>query len=792
MQFNVEWLKKWVAVDLGAEALADRLTASGLEVDDIRPVAGEFSGVVVAEIEDSQPHPNADKLSLCTVNDGTEDRLQIVCGAPNARVGIRVPLARVGAKIGPDFKIKRARLRGVESFGMLCSAKELGLSDDHSGLMELPGDAPLGTGLQDYLSLDDTIIEVDLTPNRADCLSIRGLARDVAASCEAEYTGVSIDAVAATIDAGFPIKLESPQDCPRYAGRVIRGIDQKAKTPLWMVETLRRCGLRSISPTVDVTNFVLLELGQPMHAFDLDKLNGEIVVRRGRDGEKLVLLDESEVELDEQVLAICDSDGPVAIAGIMGGLDSGVTDNTKDILFESAYFNPATIMGKARAFGMHTDASHRFERGVDPGGQELAVERATQLLLEIAGGEAGPLLLAEDQACVPRNKPVPLRPERLNLVIGCDIPTATTAAILERLGMDVEWAGDHWMVTAPSARFDIEIEEDLIEEVARIYGYDEIPEAPVSGELAPGTSTGHRVSLARVRESLCSAGYQEAINYSFVDQKQLEAVHHGDQVLVLANPLSSDMDVMRTTLLPGLLTSLARNIRRQQPRARLFETGVAFLQGDVMNETGRLAGIATGDALPEQWGGAARAMDFFDLKGDIERLYAMKGDAGKPEFEPSGDLPWMHPGASARITLAEQAVGWCGAVHPSVLKVFEIKKSAFAFEIDLESLLQREIPFTKTISRFPSVRRDLALLLPNDVSYAKVKECITAVAGPLLEKVMVFDVYQGSNLKKGCKSLAIGLIFNNVSSTLKDEDVDPVIETVVSELEQQLGAQLRG
>ena len=792
MQFNVEWLKKWVAIDLEPEALADKLTASGLEVDDMRSVAGEFSDVVVAEIEGCQPHPNADKLSLCTVNDGSKERLQIVCGAPNARPGIRVPLARVGAKIGPDFKIKRARLRGVESCGMLCSAKELGLSDDHSGLMELPVDAPLGARLQDYLSLNDTVIEVDLTPNRADCLSIKGLARDVSASCEAEYTPARIEPVQASNDAGFPIRLESPEDCPRYAGRVIRGIDPNAKTPLWMAETLRRCGLRSISPTVDVTNYVLLELGQPMHAFDLDKLNNEIIVRRGRAGEKLVLLDESEVDLDDEVLAICDSEGPVAIAGIMGGLDTGVTGETKDILFESAYFNPATIMGKARAYGMHTDASHRFERGVDPRGQELAVERATQLLVEIAGGEPGPLLLAEDEASVPRNPSVRLRPERLNLVIGCDIPREATEGILMRLGMDVKWNENHWIVTAPSARFDIEIEEDLIEEVARIYGYDVIPEAPVSGELAPGTSSGHRVSLTRVREALCSAGYQEAINYSFVDQNQLAAVHHDEQVLPLANPLSSDMDVMRTTLLPGLLTSLARNVRRQQPRVRLFETGVAFLQGEVMNEVGRLAGIATGEAMPEQWGEPARAMDFFDIKGDIERLYAMKGDSGRPVFEPAVDMPWMHPGASALIRLDGEAVGWCGAVHPTVLKAFEIKKSVFAFELDLENLLYREVPFTKTISRFPSVRRDLALLLSNDVSYAQVRGCITAVAGPYLEKVTVFDVYEGDNLKEGYKSLAIGLIFNNVSSTLKDEDVDPVIETIVSELENHLGAQLRG
>ena len=791
MQFNVEWLKKWVAIDLDADTLAGKLTAAGLEVDDIRPVAGEFSEIVVAQIESCEAHPNADKLSLCTVNDGGEERLQIVCGAPNARPGIRVPLARVGATIGPDFKIKRAKLRGVESFGMLCSAKELGLSDDHSGLMELPADAPLGTGLEDYLSLNDTVIEVDLTPNRADCLSIRGLARDVAASCDAEYTGMQVEPVAAVIDDEFPIRLESPADCPRYAGRIIRGIDAKAQSPLWMTETLRRCGLRSISPTVDVTNYVLLELGQPMHAFDLDKLSGGIVVRRGRKGEKLVLLDESEVGLDENILAICDANGPVAIAGIMGGLDSGVTEQTTDILFESAYFNPATIMGKARNYGMHTDASHRFERGVDPQGQVQAVERATELLLEIAGGEPGPLLLAEDPASIPRNQPVELRLARLNAIIGCDIPRETAESILKRLGMDVSWSEDRWTVTAPSARFDIEIEEDLIEEVARIYGYNEIPEAPVSGELAPGSTSGHKVSLARVRESLCSAGYQEAINYSFVDEKQLQAVGHGFKMLPLANPLSSDMDVMRTTLLPGLLTSLARNVRRQQPRVRLFESGVAFLQGETMNEVQHLAAVATGDALPEQWGETTRPMDFFDMKGDIERLFAMRGDNVKPVFEP-GKLSWMHPGASAIIKLDGRAIGWCGAVHPSVLKSFEIKKSVFAFEIELEMLLEREIPFTKNISRFPSVRRDIAVLLQNEVTYDQVKETIVSEAGPYLEKVNIFDVYQGSNLKEGCKSLAISLIFNNVSSTLSDEDVDPVIETVVSALEQRLGAQLRG
>jgi phenylalanyl-tRNA synthetase beta chain len=791
MQFNVEWLKQWVAIDLDAGELASRLTAAGLEVDDVRPVAGAFSDVVVARIESCEKHPNADKLSLCTVNDGGDERLQIVCGAPNARAGIQVPLARVGGKIGPDFKIKRAKLRGVESFGMLCSAKELGLSDDHSGLMELPADAPLGVDLREYLSLDDSIIEVDLTPNRADCLSIRGIARDVSASCEAEFLGRDPEAVPAANESRFPIRLESPLDCPRYAGRVIRGINPEAATPLWMMEALRRCGLRSISPVVDVTNYVLLELGQPMHAFDLERLNDEIVVRRGRAGEKLVLLDESEVDLDESVLAICDSKGPVAIAGIMGGLDSGVTSATRDILFESAYFNPATIMGKARAFGMHTDASHRFERGVDPALQAVAIERATALLVEIAGGEPGPLLLAEHEASVPRNQPVRLRPDRLNAVAGCDIPKTAAEGILSRLGMDVSRDEDHWMVTAPSARFDIAIEEDLIEEVVRIYGYDNIPEAPVSGELAVGSTSGHRVSLDRVRGSLCAAGYTEAINYSFVDRRQLAAVHQDKDVLPLANPLSSDMDVMRTTLLPGLLTSLARNIRRQQSRSRLFETGVVFLQTDTMNEVERLAAVASGDALPEQWGAESRDLDFFDIKGDVERLFALSGESRMPVFE-AAELPWMHPGASAAVLLQAEVVGWCGAVHPTVLKSFDIKKHVFAFELDLEKLLKREIPFAKEISRFPSVRRDLAILLPNEVNYAQVKDCISTAAGPLLEKVLAFDVYQGVNLKEGYKSLAIGLIFNNVSSTLRDEDVDPVIEITVSELERRLGAQLRG
>jgi phenylalanyl-tRNA synthetase beta chain len=504
-----------------------------------------------------------------------------------------------------------------------------------------------------------------------------------------------------------------------------------------------------------------------------------------------VLLDESEVDVDESVLVICDSKGPVAVAGIMGGLESGVSDATTDILFESAYFNPATIMVKARDLGMHTDASHRFERGVDPQGQVAAVERATALLIEIAGGEPGPVLLAEEPADIPRNKAVSLRHDRLNAVVGCDIGKKTVDGIFERLGMEVSWSDGSWTVTAPSIRFDIEIEEDLIEEVARIYGYDEIPEAPPSGVIAAGSTSGHRVSLGQLRGALCAEGYQEAINYSFIDRRQLEAVHHAEQVLPLANPLSSDMDVMRTTLLPGLLTSLARNTRRQHNRVRLFETGVAFLQGEKLNEIHRVAAVATGDAWPEQWGVSARAMDFYDIKGAVERLFSLRGDAEQPSFK-AGDLAWMHPGAHAVIALKNRKIGWCGAVHPKVLKALEIKKSVFAFELDLNELLSREVPYAKPVSHFPSIRRDIAVLLQNDVSYQVVRNCIVSSAGSLLEKVLVFDEYRGDNLKKGYKSLAIGLIFKNVSSTLKDEDVDPLIETIVSDLEQRLGAQLRG
>lgn len=792
MKFSVNWLKQWVRLEHSAEQLAERLTASGLEVEELSPVAGDFDGIVVAEIESCVTHPDADKLSVCTVNDGGPERLQIVCGAPNARAGIKVPLARVGAQLGAEFRIKKAKLRGVESNGMLCSARELGMSDDHSGLLELPADAEAGVNFRSWLALDDHSIEIDLTPNRADCLSIRGLARDVAASCGGEFIDHEIPSVTASSKSGFPIRLEDKAACPRYVGRVIENVSATVRTPLWMQEALRRSGIRSISPIVDVSNFVMLELGQPMHAFDRDKLDGEIIVRRGIAGERLVLLDGSEVDVGEDVLAICDASGPVALAGIMGGAASAVTDETRNILLESAWFNPAVIMGKARTYGKHTDASHRFERGVDPHGQARAVERATQLILDICGGQAGPVLLAEINEFLPVVAAVKLRLQRLNKVVGHVFSQQQVEQILTRLGMQLEYhvSEQAWTVFAPSSRVDIAIEEDLIEEVARIFGYDNIPLRMPSGEVKVGSAAVHEVSLLQIRESLCAASYQEAINYSFLDSKQLEAVFQAEDALPLANPLSADLGVLRTTLLPGLLAALNRNLRRQHARVRLFETGLAFLQGESLLEVPRVAAVACGPALPEQWSLKSRPTDYFDIKGDVERLLALRG-GGQIRFERL-HAPWAHPGASASVFLEDQCLGWCGAVHPQVLQSLDISCEVFAFELDLQPLQQRAVQLAKPYSRFPSIRRDVAIWLPEQTTYTEVQSCILESAGDLLQNLVVFDVYHDQKLKKGFKSLAIGLILQNVSSTLTDDIADSLIQQVISNLESRLSAELRG
>ena len=795
MKFSFNWLKQWVDIDIEGPELARRLSASGLEVDAIEPAGGDFEGVVVAAILQCEPHPDADRLVVCSVDAGDVKPLQIVCGAPNARAGLLAPLARVGARLGRDFEVKKAELRGVESQGMLCSAKELGLGDDHSGLLELADDAEPGRDFRQLLDLDDFRITLDLTPNRADCLSIRGIARDVSASCKARFIDQESEPVDAEIKDVLPIRLESPEDCPRYVGRIVRGIDAQARTPLWMREALRRCGLRSIHPVVDVTNFVLLELGQPMHAFDLSRIDKGIVVRRGRAGEKLVLLDDRQVEFDDSVLAICDASGPLALGGIMGGLDSAVSENTSDILFEAAWFKPATIMGKARDYGLHTDASHRFERGVDTQIQQRAMERATRLLVEIAGGEPGPIMVAESAQHIPANQPVKLRVERMNKVLGTDIGADEAADILRRLGMAVEETAKGLKALAPSSRFDIEIEEDLIEEVARIHGYDNIPEAVPAGSLAVGSAADHGVPLSRILTCLCAAGYQEVINYSFVDPGLLQRFGMSEGALPLANPISSDMAVMRTSLIPGLVTALARNTRRQEGRVRLIETGVTFLQGDSLVETQRIAAVACGSARAEQWGEPEREVDFYDIKGDVERLLALRGADSDIRFAPQS-MAWTHPGASAAVSIESggegRQIGWCAVLHPGLLKALEIRQTVVAFELDLATVRVREVPFAKEYSRFPSVRRDLALEVPWEVEYTAVRECVIESAGALLKNLVVFDVYEGQNLTKGYKSLAIGLILQHVSSTLTDEAIDDLVRRTVTELERRLGARLRG
>jgi len=791
MLFSVNWLKQWVDIDLTADELAGRLTASGLEVDTVEPVAAPFSGVVVAEIRECVQHPDADKLRVCSIDFGGSEPAQVVCGAPNARAGIRIPLAQVGAELGGDFKIRKAKLRGVESFGMACSARELGLSNDHSGLLELPVDAPVGKDLREYLGLDDHAIEVELTPNRADCLSIRGLAQDVSASCNATLKFPEMNPVEPAIPDTIGVSLEAPEDCPRYVGRIIRGIDPTAPTPLWMVEALRRSGIRSISATVDATNYVLMELGQPMHAFDLDRLQGDIHVRRGRQGETLVLLDGKEVGVDESLLAICDEAGPVALAGIMGGLDSGVTESTKNILLESAYFKPATISGKARDLGLHTDASHRFERGVDPQGQVRAMERITALLLEIAGGEAGPLIHASAEAHLPVQNRVSLRHARLNRVLGIDLDADTVSTILANLRLEPEFADGAWHVTAPSDRFDIEIEEDLIEEVARIYGYDNIPTALPAGELDPGIVSEARVSLQGIQQAMCAAGYTEAINYSFTSRALLKQFSMDEHVLPLANPLTADLEVMRTSLLPELMETLSRNLRRQQERVRLFETGTVFKQNGSLTESLHIAAVACGSFVPEQWGVAGRNIDFYDIKGDLESLLALRGEKDEVEFR-STALPWLHPGQAAAVSIAGADIGWIGCVHPIILKALEIKGPVMAFELDLDLLSNREIPCTKEISRFPSIRRDLAFFVPENVTFDEVRRNVIDLSGDLLTNLVLFDLYSGHNVEKGYKSLAIGLILQNVSCTLTDEVVDSLIRNVVRGLEQRLDAQLRG
>ena len=792
MKFSEAWLREWVNPDVTTNELADQLSMAGLEVDAVEDVAAEFQGVVVGEVLTREQHPNADKLSVCTVDAGEEESLQIVCGAANVAAGLKVPVALVGAVLPGDFKIKKAKLRGEKSHGMICAASELGLLESSEGIMLLPSDAPVGADFREYLALDDKAIDVDLTPDRGDCLGLIGIAREVGVINQSPVTPPEIKAVEAVIDDGFLVKLDAPQACPRYLCRIVRNIDAKAETPLWMQERLRRSGLRSISPVVDVTNYVLLELGQPMHAFDLDKLDGEIVVRMAREAEKLTLLDGQVIELRDDTLLIGDKSRPLAMAGIMGGESSGVTGTTQNILFESAFFAPLAIVGKARSYGLHTDSSHRFERGVDPELQRKAMERATALLLEITGGEPGPIVEALSEEDLELSDTIQLRRDRVTQILGVAVSDQQVVDILQRLDMQVIANDQGWMVTAPSCRFDISIEVDLIEEIGRIYGYANIPTNRTTSSMVMNASPEAAFDLAKAKQLLVDRDFQEVVTYSFIGpelQKQIDPDHDG---ITLANPISSDMSVMRTTLWPGLLQTASYNQARQLERVRIFESGLRFVDvaGEISQEP-MLAGLICGSRLQEQWGEAKlEDVDFFDLKADLESVLARTGEAEQFSFVAEVH-PTLHPGQSARIHYKGEAIGWLGMLHPEHEKKLGLLGNTFLFEIKLKAIEMGGLPAFEVLSKYPSIRRDLAILVDKDITYQQVRDCIQQVAPAFLKDIRLFDVYTGDNIDSGVRSLALSLILQETSKTLSDQEVESAVTMVLNNLSTELRARLR-
>ena len=792
MKFSENWLRSVVDIAADRDTLVHRLTMAGLEVEGVEPIGAALDGVVVGEIVGCEKHPNADKLRVCQVSAG-DATLQIVCGAPNARVGLKAPLARVGAKLPNGVEIRQAALRGVESNGMLCSAKELGVDADASGLMELSADAPVGETLEKYLGLPDASIELKLTPNRPDCLSVNGLARDVGALFGSAFHPPEIDAQPNAIESKRAIRLDAGADCPRYLGRVIEGIDAAAKTPLWIAERLRRSGLRPISAVVDVTNYVMIELGQPLHAFDNANVCGTVTVRRAKNGEKLKLLDGSEHALTEKFLVIADEKHALALGGVMGGFDSRVTDTTRDVFLESAHFEPSVIMGRSRDLALHSDAAHRFERGVDPELPRNAIERATELLVAIAGGKAGPVVEAVLENELPKRNPVSLRRDRLRRVLDIEVADAEVERILSALGMKVERTIDGWRAAPPSWRFDIEIEEDLIEEVVRVHGYERVPTRAPRGELVVPPIPEARLRAGVLRAQLTARDYVEAVCFAFLDADTLRLWKLDAGAVALANPLSAELGVMRTSLLPGLVSALIANRRRQQERVRLFEVGNVFMAGkDAPVETVRIAGVAVGTVHAEQWGETPRRpVDFFDLKGDVESMLALTQSAHEFRWD-AGGPEWLHPGQSATIFRGERRVGWAGALHPELVKTLDVGADVYAFELDLDPISERPLPNAVPVSRFPSLRRDISFEVAEDVPYARVEALIRDAVGENLSHIVLFDRYAGPNPGTNLKSLATGLILQDRYRTLTDQDADRCRALAVAALEAGCNAKLRG
>ncbi|MBC3496832.1 phenylalanine--tRNA ligase subunit beta [Pseudomonas kermanshahensis] len=792
MKFSEQWLRGWVNPQVSRDELVARLSMAGLEVDSVTPAAGQFSGIVVGEILATEQHPDADKLRVCQVSNGQET-FQVVCGAPNARPGIKIPFAMIGAELPGDFKIKKAKLRGVESFGMLCSAAELQISEENDGLLELADDAPVGEDIRQYLSLDDASIEIGLTPNRGDCLSLAGLARDVSALYNVPVTRPVVPAVPAAHDEVRPVEVTAPAACPRYLGRVIRNVDLSKPTPLWMVERLRRSDVRSIDAAVDITNYVMLELGQPMHAFDLAEINGGIRVRMAEEGEKLVLLDGQEVALRADTLVIADHTRALAIAGVMGGEHSGVnTEKTRDLFLESAFFEPISVAGKARSYGLHTDASHRYERGVDSQLAREAMERATALILEIVGGEAGPIVEAVSEQHLPNVAPVTLRAERITQMLGMELEAAQVEQLLNALELTTTANGaGQWTINVPSHRFDISLEVDLIEELARLYGYNNLPVRYPQARLAPQGKPETRGDLPNLRRLLVARGYQEAITYSFIDPKLFELFTPGVEPLLLANPISSDMAAMRASLWPGLVKALQHNLNRQQDRVRLFESGLRFVgQLGNLEQQPMIAGVVTGSRLPEGWANGRDGIDFFDVKADVEALLGYSGALSDFTFS-AGKHPALHPGQTALIERDGKPVGHLGAIHPELAKALGLDRPVFLFELVLGEVVEGRLPKFSELSKFPETRRDLALIAGRDVASNAVLELIRDNAGEWLTDLRLFDVYQGKGIDPDRKSLAVGLTWQHPSRTLNDDEVNVTLQNILTSLEQRLNTTLR-
>lgn len=784
MQFSEQWLREYTNPAIDTDALSHLLTMAGLEVEGLDGIGAEFTKVVIAEIVSAEKHPDADRLQCLKVNIGTAEPLQIVCGASNARVGIKAPCALVGAVL-PGFEIKQAKVRGVESFGMMCSEKELGLAAESVGILELPADATVGQDIREFLGLNDKLFTLKLTPNRSDCLSLVGIAREVAALTGAELALPNAEAVKATMDDAKSVTVADKEACAIYSGRLMKGVNAQATTPAWMVRRLERSGLHTISAIVDITNYVLLELGQPMHAFDAAKLSGDINVRWASQGEEIVLLNQQSVKLDKDMLVIADSSGAIAFAGVMGGASTAVSDSTQDIFLESAFFTPDTIAGKVRRFGISTDSSYRFERGVDFGRTLQALERATALVLEICGGQAGPVTSVS--GTLPVRAPTKLRMAKLNSILGITLEENLVAKLFDQLGFEYQLKAGVFEVSPPSYRFDIEREEDLIEEIARLHGYDNIPAIAPVADLRMLPDAEGRASRHVFQDTLVANDYQEVVTYSFVDESWERDLLANATPIKLKNPIASNLSVMRSSIWGGLLDVLVYNLNRQQTRVRLFEIGATYhhAENNTYTETTRISGLAYGDDLPEQWGEGARSVDFYDVKADVDHL-----TFGRAEYIAT-EHPALHPGQSAKVMLDGKAIGWIGKLHPKWQQHYQLSKGAILFELNFAALQQSKVPTYSEVSKFPPIRRDMAVLVDESVSVAQLLNAIQSAKLEFMSEVGLFDVYRGKGVPDGKKSLAFLISMQSSDKSLTDADADKAMNGVLEIVKNRFGAELR-